>query len=403
MKIVIWGTGKEALAAATLLKKFMPAQALTFLDDNSVSATNIDGSPVITGKENVATALSTADLIVKSPGISLYDPRIEGRNVTSLMNLWFEEKPDATTICISGSKGKSTTSSLLTHVLNKLGKIAVLVGNIGTPLTEAEGIEADYIVIEVSSYQAANFNAQCDIALVTTLYPEHLDWHGSLAQYYHDKLNLLAHADIKFIGSQAFKTASSMDLSMPGDVRIVQEARGKPGNAYLERPHNLANIDAILAVTDHLGLNTQEVLSAMADFTGLPHRQNELGTKDGILYVDDSISTTVESAIAAMEVYKDKPIALICGGFDRGLDYEGLATYIKDHGIKAVCMGPSGLRIHDLVPHALHTSDMAEAVKAAKTLLPQGGVILLSPAAPSYGLFKDFKERGAAFKQAALG
>jgi UDP-N-acetylmuramoylalanine-D-glutamate ligase len=152
-----------------------------------------------------------------------------------------------------------------------------------------------------------------------------------------------------------------------------------------------------------LGYDVRAGLQAMHNFVGLPHRQFELGTKDGVLYVDDSISTTPQSAIAAMDVYAGRDITLIAGGFDRGIDYAPLVSYIFKHKInRIICMGPSGLRIFAALEqmgkqglYQAHT--MQEVIALAKRYTPVGGVVLLSPAAPSYGLFKDFIARGKAF------
>src|SRR5690606_21077832 len=150
---------------------------------------------------NIAPILAAADVIVKSPGVSLYHPLLRGRRVTSLMNLWFAQGHTAKTVCVTGTKGKSTTSALLGHVLQGLGRAASVTGNIGVPITEASE-NAEILIIETSSYQAANFEGRCDIAAVTSLYPEHLDWHGDFDTYAADKLHLLGQADIRIVHQQ---------------------------------------------------------------------------------------------------------------------------------------------------------------------------------------------------------
>lgn len=392
--IVIWGTGREARAAAALLNR-----PVSFVDDAPKGPNEIDGHKVVRG--DFAAFLQKADLIVKSPGISLYDPRLAGKNVTSLMNLWFKGNTrGAKTICISGTKGKSTTSTLLHHVLTALGRNAVLSGNIGVPLN-AQAWEADIVVIEVSSYQAANFNGMCDIGIVTNLYEEHLDWHGSVAQYYADKLNLLKHSKVKLIGAQAQSVAQFEG------AKIIEAVPTLPKNPYLKRAHNAANVAAVLAITRELGIADADALGAMQDFKGLAHRQYELGERNGILYVDDSIATTPQSTNAALDVYKARSVTLIAGGFDRGIDYTPLALSVLTHDVNGViCLGDSGQRIHDLLRdsgfgNTAMASNMAGALKLAREVTPRGGVILLSPAAPSFGMFTDYQERGRAFAVAA--
>jgi UDP-N-acetylmuramoylalanine--D-glutamate ligase len=158
-----------------------------------------------------------------------------------------------------------------------------------------------------------------------------------------------------------------------------------------------------LTALEQLGFAPNAALRAMEDFQGLPHRQQALGEKNGILYVDDSISTTPQSAIAAMEVYRSRPITLIAGGYDRGIDDAPLSDYVLRHNIHALIgMGPSGERflkaLKERRTERVYTAvSMKEAVALAKQTTASGGVILLSPAAASYGLFKDFIERGKAF------
>lgn len=376
--IVIWGTGREGNAAAAFIRKSLPDARITFVDE----ATGGDIAPTLKG----------ADIIVKSPGVSLYHPLLKGKHVTSLMNLWFEQPHTVKTICITGTKGKSTTSSLLGHVLNVMGRKTAVLGNIGVPISEAPD-DVDYLVIETSSYQAANFDQQCDIAAVTSLYPEHLDWHGEWDIYARDKLHLLGQADIRIISPQVKKTG----VPVPRDCIIADAVVEKIPNEYLSRTHNLANVAIVLEIIRALGIDRDAAIAAMADFKGLPHRQQELGTKNGILYVDDSIATTPQAAMAAMDVYRGRSITLIAGGYDRGIDYAPLVDYIKANAIPTVIgLGPSGVRILQDVPGQLAV-DMSQAVHLAREATPAGGVILLSPAAPSFGLFKNYIERGAAF------
>ncbi len=153
-------------------------------------------------------------------------------------------------------------------------------------------------------------------------------------------------------------------------------------------------------------ISENAALEAMRDFKGLPHRQQELGHKNGVLFVDDSIATTPQAAIAAMEVYKNAPVTLIAGGYDRGIDYQPLVEYVATRKINAVItLGPSGQRIIEGLAaqgyRAQGTETMESALKEAVGRTPQGGVILLSPAAPSFGLFRDYIERGQAFAKAA--
>lgn len=397
-RVVIWGTGKEGRAAEHFVRTHWQPQSITFVDESAHA-----DAAVITTPAAIEDAIKYADVVIKSPGVSLYHPALRNANVTSLLNLWWSKRPSGKTVCITGTKGKSTTSALLTHVLNAMEHRAAVLGNIGVPVTEApSGME--YLVLEMSSYQAADFAGHADIAAVTSLYPEHLNWHGDLETYYRDKLNLLAHAAVKIVHPQV----GAVRADLPKDsVYCTDAAADMVPNEYLRRTHNLSNVGVVLAVVKALGFDEAEALAAMKDFKGLAHRQQEIGERDGVLFVDDSIATTPQAAIAAMEVYNGRSVTLIAGGYDRGIDYGPLVEYVAARGVHAVvALGPSGKRIADGLAEAGYrnsvlATDMGSAMAAARKVTPAGGVVLLSPAAPSFGLFKDYIERGHAFAAAA--
>ena len=421
-KIVIWGFGNEGKAAAGFIRKALPAQPLVFVDEAEGPESDMpEGCRITRGATHIASTLEDADIVIKSPGVSLYHPLIKrltkkGVPVTSLLNLWLAEPRAAKIIAVTGTKGKSTTSSLLAHTLRGLNKNVGLGGNIGVPVTEIAS-DAAYAVIEISSYQAANIEGACDIAILTSLFPEHLDWHGSLETYFTDKLRLLTHAKTKIVNAatlDALRQHGIADENLlvfnrpdglhekDGKICDGDKLIGAPNNAHLARAHNLSNVCAVLTATKFLGLDTKAALEAMESFQGLPHRQQELGEKKGVLYVNDSIATTPQAAIAALEVYKDRPVTLIAGGYDRGIDYAPLIERIladKTHAV--ICLGPSGKRIFDALKtggaHVFTATSMNEAVKIAKSETPKGGVVLLSPAAPSFGMFHNYAERGQSF------
>jgi UDP-N-acetylmuramoylalanine--D-glutamate ligase len=431
-RVAIWGVGREGRAAIGFLRNRHPGLPLLLLDDaaDRQPPDGIDGKiEYAFGAERVARAIDGVDVIVKSPGVSLYRREIQrareqGVEVTSLLNLWFGERLPLTTICVTGSKGKSTTASLLAHILTKLGRRAALVGNIGVPITEISSATADFAVIEVSSYQAADFDGICDIAVLTTLYPEHLDWHRSPENYFRDKINLLKHSRCRLVNRDAVEMVQRVaggattpltfneDTAIHAEgLRIFEADRliGEIPNAYLSRPHNKSNLCAALAAAKWLGIDLPSALDAARGFRGLPHRQQELGEVDGILFVDDSIATIPEATIAALAVYQGRDIAVIVGGYDRGIEYNQLVETVIGGAAKAViCLGESGKRICSLARAAANRSSgrncaiyqarsMAEAVSLARRATSPGGVVLLSPAAPSYGYYRDYVERGDDF------
>ena len=432
LRVAVWGLGREGRAAITLLRKHHPRLPLLVLIDAADSRPPdeaIRGIQYAFGADEILRAVQHADVIVKSPGVSLYRREIRsaqerGLRVTSLLNLWFAEQFDLTTICVTGTKGKSTTASLIAHLLEKLGRRVALVGNIGVPITKIDSAAADFAVIEVSSYQAADFDGLCDIAVLTSLYPEHIDWHVTVENYYRDKVNLLEHSRCQIINRDAaaavqrVASGSASQRCLFNDeaglhfrgTRICDgsEAIGEVFNPYLARRHNASNLCAALAVAKALDIDTAQALAATVGFRGLPHRQQELGEIDGVLFVDDSISTIPESTIAALAVYAGRDITVIVGGYDRGIEYDKLVETLAGGAAKTViCLGDSGQRIFSLSQaissrkrhhtHILRAQSMEDAVLLAQRATPPGGVVLLSPAAPSYGDYRDYIERGRDF------
>jgi UDP-N-acetylmuramoylalanine--D-glutamate ligase len=429
-RVAIWGLGREGRAALGFLRTHHPALPLTLLDDTAEACIPQEYGNVTTafGTEGIANALKEVDVVVKSPGVSLYrndvqSARNNGVQITSLLNLWFAEEPAITTIAVTGTKGKSTTSSLIAHILMRCGRRVALAGNIGVPVTEITN--ADYAVIEISSYQAADFDGVCDLAVLTSLYPEHVDWHLTVERYVRDKINLLSRGRRCIVNSAAADAVGSIIPGSPGRIYLFnnesgihsddsgifdgQDRIGIARNSYLARAHNRSNLCAALAVAKMLDIDLVAALEATHDFRGLPHRQQELGQNGDVLFVDDSISTIPESTLAALAVYAGRDITLIVGGYDRGIDYGKLLETLSTGATKAIiCLGDSGRRIYDQTRTAAKPGDnflcqmhlagsMEDAVSYATRVTPPGGVVLLSPAAPSYGSYRDFIERGRDF------
>jgi UDP-N-acetylmuramoylalanine--D-glutamate ligase len=419
-RVAIWGLGREGRAAIQFLRAHHPELPLLLLDDAASASRPIefDNIQCAFGEDAVRRALEEVDVLVKSPGVSLYRPEIEtarraGVKITSLLNLWFAENLGIRTICITGTKGKSTTASLTAHILGRLGRKAALAGNIGVPVTEIDPSVAEFAVIEVSSYQAADFDGMGDVGVLTSLFPEHLDWHLTLDSYYRDKLNLLRHSRYAVINRELAPAAGLARYFFNDPAAFHSrgtaifddgERIGDVKNRYLARPHNLSNVCAALTVAKVLGFDPRAALAAVRDFRALPHRQQEIGEIAGVLYVDDSISTAPESTLAALEVYAGRDITLIAGGYDRGIDYGKLIAKLAGGAARAVvCLGISGERIYTTLraapdhPDTTLARSMEAAVAWARQKTPKGGVVLLSPAAPSYGDYHDFAERGRDF------
>ena len=411
-RIGIWGMGREGVAAKKALEIHCP------------NAHVID-----IGEENTGD-ISGCDVLVKSPGVSLYRTEIqkalqEGVIVTSGTNLFFANKsPKTRVIAVTGTKGKSTTSSLLAHTLKTLGQSVELGGNIGRPLLDIVDEQVDWVVAEMSSYQCADFIGKPDIGVLVNLYPEHLQWHGTHKQYYGDKVHMINQCETVVLNAMDSQT-KEMSIEAK-EVRFFNEMEGihlQEGVFYdgntslfdqkklsLEGDHNAENACAVLTVIQLLGLPLKACETALQSFRALPHRLQHIGEKDGVVYVDDSISTTPETAVAALKAFsKGQVITLIAGGLERGQDYTILVEYMNQYKetMQLVTLPDTGKRLALQAQSAgiktSPTSDMPTAVSIAQHITPAGGTILLSPAAPSYNLYPNFEARGNDFKKWALG
>lgn len=436
-RVALWGWGREGRAAYQAIRSRLPTLPLTlFCNASEAEETRALGDPwLCAGSDPSADALALHAVVVKSPGISPYRPEAlvaaaQGTRFIGGTALWFAEQGNEysradNVLCVTGTKGKSTTSALLAHLLRCAGERTALAGNIGVPLLELLGDRADAWVVELSSYQTRDVAAsgvRPGIALVTNVFPEHLDWHGSEARYVADKLALLTEAKPRIAVLNAADPRLAA-LSLPdSDVHWYGSAAGwhlrgdalHRGDTFvmdttalrLPGRHNRGNLCAVLAALEAFGVDAVALAPHAVDFQPLPHRLQWLGERDGFAYVNDSISTTPHATLAALELYRDRPVAVLVGGHDRGLPWEVFADAMRAHAPAAVItMGQNGPRIHELLTSVAadrhvtlsHAADLADAIAKARMALPDGGVILLSPGAPSFGAYKDYTARGRDF------
>ncbi len=431
-KVALYGFGREGRAVFAAIRQRLPKLPITILNDSSLSESP-ENTEVLTG-ENVKNSLQHFDIIIKSPGISAYRPEImaakeKGVIFTSSTRLWFAENQDKTTICVTGTKGKSTTSSLIAHLLREQGLKINLGGNVGIPLWELPTDFADMWVIELSSYQTSDFDAKPTIRVLLNLFPEHLDWHGDVDSYFNDKTRLFtAKTDsLSILNALDENTRLYLhDLKNTIYFNELKEIHFDQKNIFdgkrwlfdanslkLAGEHNLSNLCAALSVVKALKIDPQKCKNALSTFSSLPHRLCVLGEKQNITYVDDSISTTPQSALAAVKSFENQWITLLVGGYERGLDWEEVAHFAMQRPIQTIITMPNnGARIFEFLsyfkekhdptadfPKFYQASDLQEAVFIAKKITPPNGMIILSPGAPSYGCFKDFQERGRVFAQ----
>ncbi len=375
--------------------------------------------------------LEQFDVLIRSPGISLYRPalqqaRVAGVRILSPSTLWFASNPDARTICVTGTKGKSTTSALIAHMLRACGARIQLAGNIGTALLSCETKDVDWWVIELSSYQLSDLEAQSAIGVLLNLSPEHLDWHGGVENYMRDKLRL---AELTIKGGLIVNAADPLlQQKFSSDARVnwfnaqqgiwLNERQFMDGDLPLEvempvgmpGKHNRSNVAAALTAVRKAGFNIQVAIASLATYQSLPHRLQMLGQREEVSWINDSISSTPVATAAALEALAGRSIILLIGGLDRGVDW---ARYLPDflaHPPKAVIAMPdNGPAVANKLQQlglscssGLHSvQNLDQAVKLAGQLAVAGDTVLLSPGAPSFPRFIDFQHRGQEFARLA--
>lgn len=446
-RVALWGWGRENRAAYEAIRAWQrqpdhrvhqwPLTLFCTPEEANQASTYQDPtlSPIT---EITAEQLCQFEVVIKSPGISLYQEPAQtaiahGVLLIGSTAIWFAEHANTQhlverCVCVTGTKGKSTTSALLAHLLRDSGQMTALAGNIGLPLLELPppAVPASYWVIELSSFQTRDVavaQASPALSIVLNLFPEHLDWHGQSDRYFADKLSLITHTprhplvlnanDLRLAGLPLsgehvhwFNTPQGWHARQER-IFIGNQFVYDLSQSTLRGPHQASNVCAVLTALDVLGLNARHLIQGIASFQPLPHRLQILGDRDGITWVNDSISTTPEAARAGLACFSGQCVILLVGGYDRGLDWRAFAAQLVHDGpLHMITMGPHGARIYaelaDHQPSALaglhHVIDLTAAVRLARDLLKPGkGVVLLSPGAPSFGLYTDYIARGQHF------
>ena len=343
-RVGVWGLGREGSAS---LRKLRALGVEPVLVDDSPS-----GQGVLATADGGLDALETCEIVVKTPGISPYGPeavrlRQAGVILVGGLGLWLQEADRDRVVCVTGTKGKSTTSSVIGHLLGGLGYQAMVGGNFGAaPYDPRHAGDYDYWVIEVSSYTATDLASTPPVTAVTSLHPDHLPWHGGVERYYRDKLSAcsqpgaeltVANGDSDLLRERAGLLAPKVEWVSGDDEpgATWMEPLGLPGghnrrNALIAR-RVLAALGSAAAdrdLADRAG-DDAALRSAAAGFTPLPSRLTTVGTVDGVAFVDDSLSTNVLPTLAALDAFPGRRVALIVGGQDRGIDYAPLAAGVR--------------------------------------------------------------------------
>ncbi len=433
-RVGVWGLGVEGTANLARLRTLGVEPVLV---DDRPPPGDVDGLQVFATGDSGLAALRHCDVVVKSPGISRYREDLRsleqrGIPVVGGLGLWMQEAPRERVICVTGTKGKSSTTAIAGHLLTRLGYSCLTGGNIGAPpwdpALDAGGY--DYWVIETSSYQATDLASSPPVVAVTSLHPDHLDWHGGVDNYYTDKLSACSQpgADVTVANGDS-ELLRERAAQLGPRVRWVHAA-DEPGADWmvplgLLGTHNRRN--ALIARNCLLALGVPEAADdaalarAAAGFEHLSSRLTVLGEVAGVTFVDDSLSTNVLPTLAALDAFPGRRVALIAGGHDRGIDYVPLATGLapREAPTLVLTLPDSGPRIEAAINDQIRNGpaghpgtsgpallgvtpcqDLDTAVAAGFDWARPDGVVLLSPAAPSFGVFRNYRDRAAAFARA---
>ena len=439
-RILILGYGMEGEATYRFLRNHFPEKQLFIADRNSsLLDTKVelmeDMDLELSLGENYLNGIEEYDLIIKAPGISLKDVDISKyeNKITSELEL-FLDFVDIYSIGITGTKGKSTTSTLMYKVLIDQEKDAYLLGNIGEPIFNSlDSFTKDSIaVIELSSHALEFVKHSCNIGFILDVFEEHLDHYKSLEKYIEAKFNLakymnekdflIYNLDNELMNKYGFKYkendyAISLEkvpntlnkVYIENDTIVVNSKKGMNINEEinLKGMHNINNIMFIYAASNILNLDFDRVLESIKEFKPLEHRMEFVAKINGVDYYNDSIATIPASTMNAVNALKNVN-TLIVGGKDRGVNLEELIKFISNNEQieNVICLPKTGefikAGLEGTLKNVTFVEKLDEAVKLAKKVTKEGTICLLSPAASSYGYFKNFEERGRLFKKYVL-
>ena len=451
-KVLILGFGREGLSTYKYLRKKYPDKKLAIADVKDINNFDIEIIKLINkdiylnyhlGKDFLKF-LELYEIVIKTPGIShklkeINDAKKKGIEFTSQTNI-FLNQCKGKIIGITGTKGKSTTTSLVYHILQEAKIESILVGNIGKPPLDclSEGDRNTFFVFEMSSHQLMDIETSPHIAIILNIFPEHLDYYSNYEEYKNAKFNITKYqnnldyliycTDFSEIGKfsnktksqkYSFSTIKQVDRGCfiknemivfrnNNKVEFIIQSNKIP----LKGKHNLNNTMAAIIASHIAGASFETISKAIQSFNPLEGRLENVGIFDSKYFVNDTLATIPEATISAIEAFKDKEITLILGGFDRGLSFNKLGIYLaKNNNVKnVVLIGQTALKIKETLNyhkfkgqiHNLGKSKMSEVVKLASNITNKNGIILLSPASTSFDMFKDYKDRGDQFKKEVL-
>ncbi len=465
-KIVLLGLGREGLSTYLFLRKLFPQMRLAVADEKSKLPDSLqkDANLITHLGENYLDQLDQYDVIFISPGIPFSTPQVQkaisaGAKLSSNMQLFLEiiqefkedsaksiaNLPTPVVIGVTGTKGKSTTASMIHHVLSTNNIASSLIGNIGQPaLGQINKVTSnDCFVIEMSSHQLSTLSLSPDIAVIQEITSEHLDYYQDTGEYVRSKEAITKYQKVEqyvIFNQHKQNTAKIASLS-PGrkinfvtselenseniDIQVYLKSQKltfrdnneeepiiKTSEVPLLGKHNLENVAPSIIVGKLFGLRSIQIATAISSFSSLPYRLEKVATVNGVLYVNDSMATMPDAAISALSCFGESQIVLLAGGHERQQDFIPFAKAIVNSNVKAIAFFPAnGERLWQEVQNQLQLAEsnktidakvvhsMAEAFEFAKKHVNSGDVVLLSPGAASFGIFNDYADRGNQFRK----
>ena len=426
MSVAIWGGGKDGRAAAQHC-----------IDNNCdvvlVSDTpDTDTATADLARDKNLHVVSSSELdsiephfLIRSPGVSRYRPEIEklsarGIRSSNLLALWLADQKPERVIGVTGTKGKSTTSTLVEQILGAAGQSVALCGNIGVPVTHVD-TSATFVVVEVSSYQASDCTTSPAVGVLTALGEDHIPWHGSLERYHADKVNVFAHPQLKrmvfhnddqtvtqslhAIGADLRQYVSPLDIADICELSRQSGVFERMGETTFLRNVTLAIHAAHAAFP---ALESAHIVEALNKMSPLPSRQNTIGSVNNIEFVDDALASNPLAATAAIDRFSDSPLIVIIGGQDRSVDYREFVESLNtsNHVKNVIVMGDTKDAFADRITPVLvkatriHTQSLTDAVNQAFAMAQPGWRIVFSPAAPTWQGAGDYSSRSADFRRA---
>lgn len=434
-KILILGVGMEGKSTYHFLRRHFPEKKLFIADKNmDLLEKNPefmeDISLELNLGENYLNGIEQYDIILKTPGISFKNVDITGfkDKISSQLELFFEFI-ECFTIGITGTKGKSTTSSLTYQVLKDQGKDTFLLANIGDPIFDhIENIHKDsMVVLELSSHALQYVKKSPNIAILLNIYEEHLDHYTSFEEYANAKFNstkfqnendrLIYNYDNETMKKFKYRR-NDYAVTLKETTNTKNSVYIKEGNIYcnnekimsldtklkLKGMHNVNNIMFVFAVCDILHLNFATALQTIQNFKALEHRMEFVGKFDSVEYYNDSIATIPQSTMNTIKAL-EKVNTLLVGGKDRGVELQEFIEFLKNSEVEnIICLPKTGEYIYQGLKEVVGkkvwlVQNLEDAVKIAKENTKKDTICVLSPAASSYGYFKNFEERGNLFKE----